>query len=127
MVTIQSGANSPLVLINTFTVAPENQDRLIEILNEMTEEVLKDLPGFVSASIHHGHDGNKVATYAQWEDRASYDAMLENENVKRQMQAATKLALKIELVIYEVDECHEKESHEPIPKFDLEARDISAD
>ncbi len=127
MVTIQAGANSPLVLINTYTVEPENQDRLIELLNEGTEQALKDLPGFVSASVHHGHDGNKVATYAQWEDLASYEAMLKNENAKTFLQAATKLALSVEPVFYEVDECHEKESHGPIPKFDLEARDISAD
>lgn len=127
MVTIQTGANSPLVLINTFTVDPDNQDRLIEILNEATNEVLKDLPGFVSATIHHGHDGNKVAIYAQWEDRASYEAMLNNEKAKVHMKAVSKIATSVEPIIYEVDECHEKGGNEPIPRFDREARDITAD
>jgi len=128
MVTIQSGANSPLVVINTFSVTPETQDQLIELLNHATEEVIKNMPGFISSSVHHGHDGTKVANYSQWEDRAAFDEMLNNKKAQSFVQAALKIATKAEIVFYEVDEVHEKElSAESKPSFDVEARDISAD
>ena len=61
-------ADSPVVtLINVFTVEPENQGRLIEAWQSSTDEVIRHLPGFVSANIHASLDGTKVVNYAQWE------------------------------------------------------------
>jgi heme-degrading monooxygenase HmoA len=128
MIIIQSGANSPLVVINTFTVKPEDQDHLIEVLNRGAMEVMRDLPGFISSSIHHGHGGTKVANYSQWEDRASFDGMLKNKKAQSYVQEISALSSKAEIVFYEVDEVHEKEIPQGNkPSFDVEARDISAD
>jgi quinol monooxygenase YgiN len=75
--TIRAGA--PLVtLINVFTVDPENQQRLVELWQQATDEVMRHLPGFVSANVHRSLDGTKVVNYAQWESRDAFNAMLQN-------------------------------------------------
>lgn len=43
MVTIQTG-NSVATLINIFTVEPENQQKLVDMLIEATEEIMKNMP-----------------------------------------------------------------------------------
>ncbi len=53
-----------MTLINVFTVAPENQQRLLDVLVEPTESVMNGLPGFVSANLHASSDGTKVTNYA---------------------------------------------------------------
>jgi antibiotic biosynthesis monooxygenase (ABM) superfamily enzyme len=55
-----------VTLINVFTVEPENQDRLIEAWQRSTDEVIRHLPGFVSANIHASLDGTKVVNYARF-------------------------------------------------------------
>ena len=50
-----------VTLINVFTVAPEDQQRLLDLLVEATESVMKGLPGFVSANLYKSFDGTKVA------------------------------------------------------------------
>ena len=55
-----------LTLINVATVEPENQQRLVEMFEIVTENVMSKQPGFISANIHKSLDGEKVVTYAQW-------------------------------------------------------------
>jgi quinol monooxygenase YgiN len=64
-----------IVLINVFTVEPQNQQRLIEILIKATEGPVKLAPGFVSATLHRSLDGTKVTMYAQWASIEAYEAM----------------------------------------------------
>jgi hypothetical protein len=59
-------ANDVVTLINVFTVAPEDQQRLVDVLVEATQAVMRKQPGFVSADIHKSLDGTRVANYAQW-------------------------------------------------------------
>ncbi|WP_375510412.1 antibiotic biosynthesis monooxygenase family protein [uncultured Nostoc sp.] len=68
MMTTISKDNQVITLINVFTVEPENQQRLVEMLVEATEKTLKHLPGFVSANIHKSSDGMRVTNYARWRD-----------------------------------------------------------
>ena len=55
-----------LTLINIFTVEPVNQQELIDLLVEATRTSVRNVQGFVSASLHRSLDGTKVAMYAQW-------------------------------------------------------------
>lgn len=68
-----------VTFINVFTVAPENQQRLVELLVETTEDLMSKLPGFISANIHKSLDGTQVVNYAQWKSEAvqSIDKMRE--------------------------------------------------
>jgi quinol monooxygenase YgiN len=68
-------------MINVFSVDPENQQRLVDLLVETTESVMRHVPGFVSANIHASTDGTKVVNYAQWQSQAHIDAMLSNPDV----------------------------------------------
>ena len=72
-------ADSPVVtLINVFTVEPQDQERLIEAWQRSTDEVIRHLPGFVSANIHASLDGTKVVNYAQWASQEAFTGMLSN-------------------------------------------------
>ena len=63
MTTIKQGPG--IALINTFTVAPERADELLAVLQKATDEVMRHVPGFVSANFHRSLDGRYVANYAQ--------------------------------------------------------------
>lgn len=86
-------------LINVFTVHPDRQQQLTDLLVNATEETMRHLPGFVSASIHTSHDGTRVVNYAQWQSREDFEAMLDTEAARPHMERAEQLA----------------ESYDPIP------------
>jgi len=70
-------ADAPVVtLINVFTVDPADQQRLVELWQRATDEVMRHLPGFVSANVHRSLDGTKVVNYAQWDSHDAFTAML---------------------------------------------------
>jgi heme-degrading monooxygenase HmoA len=79
-------------LINVFSVAPEDQQKLIDLLTEATSQTMTKLPGFVSANIHRSFDGRKVVNYARWESQAHFEAMRQNPEAIPHMQAAGALA-----------------------------------
>jgi len=69
-------APSPVyTLINVFAVEPNRRAELYEHLVEATEQVIRHLPGFVSANFHLSHDGKHVVNYAQWETAEHFRAM----------------------------------------------------
>jgi len=49
-----------MTLVNVFTVSPDKQAELAALLVRATEETMRQLPGFISASIHRSVDGTKV-------------------------------------------------------------------
>ncbi len=61
--------NKGFTLINVFTVEPQNQERLVKILEKATEEIMRNLNGFVSANIHRSLDGVRVVNYANGKAR----------------------------------------------------------
>jgi quinol monooxygenase YgiN len=91
MATIAKGQPG-FTLINVFTVKPEDQQQLVQMLVDATEQTMKQLPGFVSASIHKSLDGKKVVNYAQWRSQQDFDAMRQNPGAAPHMAAAGKLA-----------------------------------
>ncbi|MBA3424809.1 MAG: antibiotic biosynthesis monooxygenase family protein [Rubrobacteraceae bacterium] len=98
-ISVQGGV---VTLINVFTVEPENQQRLLDVLVEATESVMNGMPGFVSANLHKSHDGTKVVNYAQWRSKEDFEAMLENPEAAEHMRKAAELAEKFEPHLYEV-------------------------
>src|SRR5215216_2179738 len=69
--------NNVVTLINVFTVRPEQQQRLVDVLVEATEAVMKYQPCYVSANIHKSLDGTRVTNYAQWRSREAFEATRE--------------------------------------------------
>jgi quinol monooxygenase YgiN len=91
MVTIRKGRDV-LTLVNVFTVKPENQQKLVDMLVEATDKTMKKLPGFISASIHRSLDGTKVVNYAQWRSKTDFDAMRQNPAAQPHMAAVAAIA-----------------------------------
>lgn len=74
MTTIEKG-REVVTFINVFSVAPENQQRLVDLLVRVTEDSVRHARGFISSSLHRSVDGRKVTMYAQWRSMADYEAM----------------------------------------------------
>jgi heme-degrading monooxygenase HmoA len=81
-----------MTLVNVFTVKPENQEKLVTLLTDATEQVMRNLPGFVSANIHRSLDGKRVVNYAQWKSDDDFQAMKANPEAGRHMKAAAAIA-----------------------------------
>ena len=94
-----------VTLINVFTVEPENQRQLLELLARATETSVRHAPGFVSASLHRSLDGTKVTMYAQWRSVEDYQAMRENPAPLPYFQQALAIA-KFDPGMYEVVEAY---------------------
>jgi len=91
-VTTISKENKVVTLVNVFTVKAENQQRLVDLLIEATEQTMRNLPGFVSANIHKSFDGTRVVNYAQWRSREDFAALKNNAEARPHMDAAAALA-----------------------------------
>lgn len=91
-----------LTFINTFSVEPENADRLVENLQKATEEIFRDQPGFISANLHVSRDRRKVVNYAQWRSKEDYAAMSELPGIQAHMKAAAALATGFDPVDYDL-------------------------
>lgn len=107
MTTIAKGRNI-ITLINVFTVEPENQQRLLDLLIEATETVVKNQPGYISANFHKSLDGVRVTNYAQWQSREAFEIAFRNPEVLTHTQKALEFA-SVDYHLYEVayvDEAH---------------------
>jgi heme-degrading monooxygenase HmoA len=106
MSTTTIAAGAPIVtLINVFEVAPDRQAALIELLERATREVIRKQPGFVSANVHRGLDGTRVANYAQWASLEDFERMLQNREAQAHMSEAAAMAV-ASPVLYEVASVH---------------------
>src|ERR1700736_6158697 len=94
-----------VTLINVFTVEPENQRQLLELLAHATVTSVRHAPGFVSATLHRSLDGTKVTMYAQWRRIEDYQAMRKNPAPGDYLQQALAIA-KFESVRYEIVESY---------------------
>jgi quinol monooxygenase YgiN len=102
MPTISKGL-TPLTFINVFTVAPEEQDELIKLLTEVTEQNVRHHAGFISASLHRSVDGKKVTMYAQWTSVEDYQSMRRNPGPAPALEQALQIAT-FDPGMYEVTE-----------------------
>jgi len=102
MVEIAS-ANELVTLINVFTVSPENQQKLVDMLVEATHKTMRHIPGFVSASIHRSADGTRVANYAQWRTAEDFQRMLQDPQAAEHMKPIREIATN-DANLYEVVE-----------------------
>ena len=81
-----------MTLINVFTVEPDRQQQLVDLLIEATDAVMMDLPGFISANIHRSADGTRVVNDAQWRNAADFAAMRSHPSGTPHLQPSAALA-----------------------------------
>ena len=98
-----SKGNRPMTVINVFTVAPDRQARLLDLLTRATESSVRHVPGFVSAALHRSLDGTKVTMYAQWRSPEDYERMRSRPDTSPLLAEAMTIA-KFEPGFYEVVE-----------------------
>jgi catechol 2,3-dioxygenase-like lactoylglutathione lyase family enzyme/quinol monooxygenase YgiN len=91
-----------LTLLNTFTVEPENAERLLQALRNATEEIFRHQPGFISANLHISHDQRRVVNYAQWRSKQDYVTMSKQPEVRAHMKQAAALAVSFDPVAYDL-------------------------
>ena len=70
--TIRTGSDI-ITLVNVFTVEPDNQQKLIQLLKEGTEAFFSKQPGFISSSVHAGKEGGRAINYSQWRSAGDID------------------------------------------------------
>lgn len=92
-------------LVNVFTVAPEAQQSLVDLLVTATEDVMAHRPGFVSANIHASLDGTRVTNYAQWSTEEDFQTMLSDPDAREHFTAVNTIA-SAEPHLYRVESVH---------------------
>ncbi len=96
-----------VVLINTFTVEPDQADDLLAVLSRATEETMRHMPGFVSANLHVSRDKRHIANYAQWRRQSDIEAMMTNPDAGVHMREAAAIASSFEPIYYNLRETHD--------------------
>lgn len=76
--------------INVFTVPVEKQQQLVDSLIE-TINAAKEVPGWISASIHRSFDGRQVVNYVQFESSSAAQAVLRHLAAMGHLQRNTAL------------------------------------
>jgi quinol monooxygenase YgiN len=87
LVTTISKEQDCVTLINTFfTNGHEDQDKLIKILVDATEEVMRYQPGFITANFHRSYDGSAVTNYAQWHSTEHWKVVMQKPEVQEHIK-----------------------------------------
>jgi quinol monooxygenase YgiN len=63
------------ILLNILTFDPINQGRLLEMLRDNTDTVIRTLDGWISTTLIASADGRRVVIHSQWRDAAAVAAM----------------------------------------------------
>jgi heme-degrading monooxygenase HmoA len=106
--TVITAPSPHATLINVFVVAPERAEELVAVLTDATDEVMRHVPGFVSANIHLSADRTRVVNYAQWESADAYGAVFADDRAKEHMGRAAALAESFDPHLYSVESVHEQ-------------------
>lgn len=91
-----------LTIINTYAVAPERAEELVEMLVRSTAETIRYVPGFVSANFHVNLDRTQVVNYAQWKSREALAAAAADPKVVARIREAGQVANSFTPIQYEL-------------------------
>lgn len=81
-----------LTLINIFTVAPENRDRLARLLQEGTDSWIRRIPGFVSSTLYLSRDGQRIVIQGRWQSEQAIAAMRQSPEMPAYFERIQALA-----------------------------------
>lgn len=81
-----------VTIINTYAVAPERAEALLDLLVRATSDTLRHLPGFVSANFHVNDDRTQLVNYAQWRDGEAIAAARNDAGVAALIREAGEIA-----------------------------------
>jgi len=66
--------------VNVFTVEPEDQPKLVQLLKEGTEGFFSKKGGWISTNLLSSKDGRRVIVYSQWRSLKDIDAFRQDPN-----------------------------------------------
>ncbi len=84
-----------------------NQQKVADMLEDASKQILRKHDGFISIRIHKSLDGKKVMSYAQWENKDAIEKMLNDPRAIIQMNDITRVA-KVERTLYNLVFTEEK-------------------
>ena len=79
-------------LVNVFTVEPDNQAKVLPLLQEGAETMFSKMPGWISSNLLKSRDGGRVVVYSQWRDDKAIDAFRQDPRMKAYLQSFGALA-----------------------------------
>jgi quinol monooxygenase YgiN len=91
-----------ITTMNTYTVAPERSEEVLEYLVRSAVETVRHVPGFVSMNFHVSLDRNQIVNYGQWESREAMVAARENPKIVALMSETAKIAGSSKPIPYEL-------------------------
>ncbi len=97
--------NEIVTLINVFVVEPDNQEKLMRLLEEGTETLFSRQPGYIAASFHRSRDGRRVVNYGQWRSAQDIEAFRGKPEIGEYFERVRELA-QFESVVCEVSYVH---------------------
>ena len=97
-----------IILINNFEVEDATtQQKVADILENSSKQILSKHNGFISTRIHKSLDGKKVMSYVQWENEDAIEKMLNDPRAIIQMNDIANVA-KVERTLYQLVFIEEK-------------------
>ncbi|WFU82147.1 antibiotic biosynthesis monooxygenase [Bradyrhizobium sp. CIAT3101] len=100
--TIRTGSDVA-TLVNVFTVEPDNQQKLVQLLKEGTETFFSKQPGFISSSVHASKEGGRAINYSQWRSAGDIESFRKDPKFAPYIQRLAAIA-KAETILCEVVE-----------------------
>jgi len=91
-----------ITTMNTYTVAPERVEEVLEYLVRSATETVRYVPGFVSMNFHVSLDRTQIVNYGQWKSREAMAAARENPKIVALMSETSKIASSSKPVPYEL-------------------------
>jgi quinol monooxygenase YgiN len=101
LTTLDPGAGY-ITTMNTYTVAPERVEEVLEYLVRSAIETVRYVPGFVSMNFHVSLDRTQIVNYGQWKSREAMAAARENPQIVTLMSETAKIAGSSKPVPYEL-------------------------
>ena len=84
-----------------------NQQKVADMLEDASKQILSKHDGFISIRIHKSLDGKRVMSYVQWENKDAIEKMLNDPRAIIQMNDIARVA-KVERTLYELVFTEEK-------------------
>jgi quinol monooxygenase YgiN/ketosteroid isomerase-like protein len=81
-----------ITIINTYTVASERSEALLDLVRRGTYDTIRHVPGFISANLHMSIDRTRLVNYAQWQSREAIAAAGADPKVKALIRDAAQIA-----------------------------------
>ena len=78
--------------LNVFTVEPDNQPKVLALLQEGIETMFNTIPGWISGNVLKARDGRHVIVYSQWRDAKAVDAFRQDPRMQPYFQQFADLA-----------------------------------